>query len=56
MITTSMLRKQVWMADDEFHHIFENSQRLLKLNAQYENHPYVEEFPKECSVMFVYGT
>ena len=52
MITTSMLRKQVWMADDdEFDHIFENSQRLLKLNAQYENHPYVEEFPKECSVV-----
>ena len=57
MITTSMLRQQVWVADDdEFDHIFENSQRLLKLNAQYENHPYVEEFPKECSVMFLYET
>ena len=57
MITTSMLRRQVWMADDdEFDHILENSQRVLKLNAQYENHPYVEEFTKQCSVMFIYGT
>ena len=42
--------------DDEFDHITENSKRVLKLNDQYENHPYVEEFTKECSVMFVYGT
>ena len=42
--------------DDEFDHILENSQRVLKLNAQYENHPYVEEFTKERSIMFVYGT
>ena len=42
--------------DDEFDHILENSQRVLKLNAQYENHPYVEEFTKQCSVMFIYGT
>ena len=42
--------------DDEFDHILENSQRVLKLNAQYENHPYVEEFTKGCSVMFIYGT
>ena len=57
MIITSMLRRQVWMADDdEFDHILENSQRVLKLNAQYENHPYVEEFTKQCSVMFIYGT
>ena len=42
--------------DDEFDHILENSQRVLKLNAQYENHPYVEEFTKRCSVMFIYGT
>ena len=55
MITTSMLKRQVWMADDdEFDHIVEYSQRVLNLNAQYENHPYVEEFAKECSVMFVY--
>ena len=57
MITTSMLKRQVWMADDdEFDHIVEYSQRVLNLNAQYENHPYVEEFAKECSAMFVYGT
>ena len=51
-----MLRRQVWMADDdEFDHIVKNSQRVLRLNDQYENHPYVEEFTKECNVMFVYG-
>ena len=43
MITTSIFRWQVWMAAaDEFDHIFENSQRVFKLNAQYEYHPYVE--------------
>ena len=51
-----MLTQQVWMVNDEFDHIFENSQRVLRLNAQYENHPCVEEFTKECNVMFVYGT
>ena len=57
MITTGMLRRQVWMADDdEFDHIVKNLQRMLKLNAQYENHLYVEEFTKDCNVMFVYGT
>ena len=57
MITTGMLRRQVWITDDdEFNHIFENLRRVLKLNAQYENHPYVEEFPKECSSMLIYGT
>ena len=56
MITTGMLKRQVWMADDdEFDHIVKNSQRVLRLNDQYENHPYVEEFTKECN-MFVYGT
>ena len=35
MITTSMLRRQVWTVnDDEFNHIVKNSQRLLKLNPQ----------------------
>ena len=29
--------------DDEFDHIVKNLQRVLKLNAQYEHHPYVEE-------------
>ena len=57
MITTGTLRRQAWMTDDDkFDHIVENLQRVLKLNAQYENHPYVEEFTKECSVMFIYGT
>ena len=37
-------------------HIGENSQRVLKLNNQYENHPYFEEFTKQCSVMFIYAT
>ena len=46
-----------WMVgDNEFDHMVKNSQRVLKLNNQYENHLYVEEFTKEYSVMFVYGT
>ena len=36
MITTGMLKRRVWMADDEFDHIVKNSQRVLKLNTQYE--------------------
>ena len=56
MITTSMLRQQVWMADDEFDYIVKNSQRVLGLSVQYENHQYVEEFTKQCNVTFVYGT
>ena len=56
MITTDMLRQQVWMADDdEFDYIVKNSQRVLGLSVQYENHPYVEEFTKQCNVMFIYG-
>ena len=47
MITTSMRRRQTWMAvDDEFDYIVKNSQRVLGLSAQYENHQYVEEFTK----------
>ena len=42
--------------DDEFEHIVKNSQRVLGLNNQYENRPYVEEFTKDCNFMFVYGT
>ena len=42
--------------DDEFHHIVKNSQRVLRLNDQYENHPYAQDFTKGCNVMFVYGT
>ena len=52
-----MLKRQVWMADDdEFDQIVKNSQRILRLNDQYENHPYAEEFTKERNAMFVYGT
>ena len=52
-----MLKGQVWMADDdEFDHIVKNSQRVLRLNDQYENQPYVEEFTRECNFMFVDGT
>ena len=54
MITTNMLKRQVWMSDDEFDHIVKNSQRVLTLNAQNENHP--NESTKQRSVMFVYGT
>ena len=42
--------------DDELDHIVKNSQRVLRLNDQYENDPYVEEFTKGRSVVFVYGT
>ena len=42
--------------DDEFDHIVKNSQRVSRFNDQYENHLCVEEFIKECNVMFVYGT
>ena len=57
MIAKSMLRQQVWMADyDEFDYIVKNSQRVLGLSTQYENHPCVEEFAKQFSIMFVYGT
>ena len=46
MITTSMLRQQTLADDEEFNYIVKNSQRVLKLNDQHENHPYVEEFTK----------
>ena len=47
MLTVSMLRQQVWMVDDdEFDYIVKNSPRVLKLSAQYENHPYVKQFTK----------
>ena len=53
----SMLKRQVWMADDdEFEYIVKNSQRVPGLNNKYESHPCVDGFTKECSVMFVYGT
>ena len=56
MITTGMLKRQVWMAgNDEFEYIVKNSQRLLGLNDRYENYPYVEEFTNGGNVMFVYG-
>ena len=29
---------------------------MLRLDNQYENHPDVEEFTKECKFMLVYGT
>ena len=49
-----MLSRPVWMANaDEFDYIVKNSQRVLRLNAQYDNRPYVEEFTKECNVMFI---
>ena len=57
MITTGMLKRQIWMADgDDFEYIVKNSQRVLRLNNKYEYHPYSQEFTKECNVMFVYRT
>ena len=52
-----MLRRQAWMVDDdEFDYIVKNSQGVLGLSVQYENHPYIEEFTKQCNVMFIYRT
>ena len=52
-----MLKRQVWMADDdEFDHIVKNPQKVLKLSNQYKNHLCVEEFTKKYDVMFVYRT
>ena len=54
---TKILKRQVWMADDDqFEYIVKNSQRVLRLNDQYENHLCVEEFTKKCNVMFEYRT
>ena len=40
-----------------FDHIIKNSQRVLKLRAQYENRPYFGEFTKRCNVVvFIYRT
>ena len=47
-----MPRRQVWMDDDDgFDYIVKNSQRVFGLNAQYENHPYLEEFTKQCKTV-----
>ena len=52
-----MLKWQVWITDDdEFAYIIKNSQIVFGLNAQYEHQPYIQEFRKECNVIFVYGT
>ena len=56
MITTSMLKRQAWHNDDEFDYLVKNSLRVFGLSIQYKNHRYVEEFTKQCNVMFVYGT
>lgn len=42
--------------NDEFDHIVENLHKVLKLSTQYEDHPYVEIFTKEYSIMFIFGT
>ena len=42
--------------DDELDYILENPQRVLRLNAQYKNHSYLEEFTKKCNVMFLHRT
>ena len=52
-----MLKRQVWLVDDdEFDHTLENSQRVLRLNAQFENHPHIKEFTKEYNDMLINGT
>ena len=38
MITTGMLKRQLWMTDDEeFDYVVKNLQRVFSLNDQYEN-------------------
>ena len=38
MITTGMLKRQLWMTyDEEFDHVVKNLQRVFSLNDQYEN-------------------
>ena len=44
------------MSNDEFDFMVKNSQRVLKLNDQYKNHQYVEEFTKQCGAMLIYVT
>ena len=57
MITTSMFKRQAWMADnDEFNHIDKNSHKVLRLHDQCENHPHTEEFTIGRNVIFVQGT
>ena len=51
-----MLRRQVWMANEEFDYITKNSQRVLGLNIQCENPRHVEEFTKQCNLTFIHGT
>ena len=41
---------------DKFDYIVKNSQRTLGLNNQNKNYPIVEEFTKQCKIMFVNGT
>ena len=56
MITIGMIKRQVWIADDdEFDNTVKNTQSVLRLNDQYENHLHVEKFREECHVMSVYG-
>ena len=56
IVTTGVLKRKTWMADDEFDFIVKNSQTVLELNAEYQNHLYVQESTKECSIMFIYET
>ena len=57
MIITGILKRKVWITDDDgFDHTLKNSERVLRLIDQDENHPYVEEFTKVRSVMFVSAT
>ena len=52
-----MLKRQVWIVDDdEFDHIVTNSQRVLRLNDQYENHTNALEFTKGGNVMYLEHT
>ena len=54
MIITGILKRKVWITDDDgFDHTLKNSERVLRLIDQDENHPYVEEFTKVRSVVCI---
>ena len=56
-VKLSLLKKQLWMADeDEFSHLKSRITEVKRLTSKYKNHPYVDEFMREWMVMFSYGT
>ena len=56
-VKLSLVKRQPWMADeDEFSNIKSKITEVKRLTSKRKDHPYVDEFMKECMVMFAYGT